>query len=122
MTNANYARAIDLSKERFGQQQKITHEAMQALLKLPAPSNRVSSLRNFYDKIEIYICSLEAMGQRQESFGNLIVPVVLQKVPGEICIQLARENSANNWKLEDLRRAINREIGILEAGTTYSDT
>ena len=95
---------------------------MQALLKLPAPSNRVSSLRNFYDKIEIYICSLEAMGQRQESFGNLIVPVVLQKVPGEICIQLARENSANNWKLEDLRRAINREIGILEAGTTYSDT
>ena len=43
-------------------------------------------------------------------------------MPGEFCRQLACENSANNWKLEDLRRAINREIGILEAGTTHSDT
>ena len=30
MTNANYVRAIDLLKERFGKQQKITHAAMQA--------------------------------------------------------------------------------------------
>ena len=29
--------------------------------------------------------------------------------------------SVNNWELGDLRRAINREIGILEAGTTYID-
>ena len=39
----------------------------------------------------------------------------------EICRQLARENSANNWKFEDLRRTINREIGILEAGTMHRD-
>ena len=51
---------------------------MQALLKLPAPSNKVSSLRNFYDKMEIYIRSLEAMGQCQESYGNLLLPVVLE--------------------------------------------
>ena len=38
------------------------HAAMQALLKLPAPSNEVSSLRNFYDKMETYIRSLKAMG------------------------------------------------------------
>ena len=85
MTNAKYAGAIDLLKERFGQQQKITHEAMQALLKLPVPSNRVSSLRNFYDIMEIYIRSLEAMGQCQESYGTLLVPVVLEKMPGDIC-------------------------------------
>ena len=117
MSNANYARAIDLLKERFGQQQKITHAAMQALLKLPASSNDVSSLRNFYDKMETYIRSLEAMGQCQESYGNLLVPVVLENMPGEICRQLARENSSNNWELGDLRCEINREIGILEAGT-----
>ena len=40
---------------------------------------------------------------------------------GEICRQIARENSVNNWELGDLRRAINREIGILEASTTHSD-
>ena len=60
-------------------------------------------------------------GQCQESYGYLLVPVVLEKVSGEICRQIARENSVNNWELGDLRRAINREIGILEAGTTHSD-
>ena len=92
MTNANYACAIDLLKKIFGKQRKITHAAMQALLKLPAPSNKVSSLRKFNDKMETYIRSLEAMGQWQESCGNLLVSVVLDKMPGEIRKQLAREN------------------------------
>ena len=35
----------------------------------------------------------------------------------EVRRQLARENEDNDWVLADLRRAINREIGILEAGT-----
>ena len=61
------------------------------------------------------------MGQYQESYDNLLVPSMLEKMPGEICRQLACENSANNWKLEDLRRAINREISILEAGITHRD-
>ena len=71
--------------------------------------------------METYIRNLEAVGQCQESYGNLLVSVVLEKVSGEICRQIARENSVNNWELGDLRRAINREIGILEASTTHSD-
>ena len=39
------------------------------------------------------------MGQCQESYGNLLLPVVLEKVSGEICRQIARENSVNNWEL-----------------------
>jgi hypothetical protein len=121
MTNANYARAIDLLRERFGKQHKITHAAMQALLKLPAPTSKLSSLRNFYDKMETYIRSLEAMGQCQENYGNLLVPVILDKMPSEIRKQLARENGENNWVLDDLRRAINREICILESGTAQNE-
>ena len=67
MTHANYVRAIDLVKERFGKRKKIMLSAMQALIKLPAPSSKVSSLRNFYDKMEIYI-RIDAMGQCQESY------------------------------------------------------
>ena len=117
MTSANYTRAIDLLRERFGKQNKIKHAAMQALLKLPAPSRKVSSLRNFHDKMETYIRSLEAMGQNQENYGNLLVPVVLDKMPSEVRRQLTCENGDNDWVLADLRRSINSEIGILEAGT-----
>ena len=48
------------------------------------------------------------------------MPAVLDKMPSEVRRQLAREN-ANDWVLADLRRAINREIGILEAGTARSE-
>ena len=74
MISANYTRAIDLLRERFGKQNKITHAAMQALLKSPAPSSKVSSFKNFHDKMETYIRSLEAMGQNQQNW-NLLVPV-----------------------------------------------
>jgi hypothetical protein len=43
MTNANYARAIDLLRERFGKQHKITHAAIPALIKLPAPTSKLPS-------------------------------------------------------------------------------
>ena len=94
---------------------------MQVLLKLPAPSSKVSSLRNFHEKMEMYIRSLEAMRQCQETYGILLVPVVLDQMPSEIRKQLARENGDNDWVLEDLRRAINRDIGILETGTARSE-
>ena len=55
MTSANFTRAIDLLRERFGKQNKITHAAMQALMKLPALLSKVSSLRNFHDKMETYM-------------------------------------------------------------------
>ena len=71
--------------------------------------------------METYIRSLEALGQCQESYGFLLGPVVLEKMPGEIRKQLARENGVNDWVLADLRRAINREIGIMEAGTTHTE-
>ena len=90
MSYANYARAIDLLKERFGQHLKITHAAMHALLRLPDCRIKFQALETFYDKMETYIRSLEAMGQCQESYSNLLVPVVLEKIPREICRRLAR--------------------------------
>ena len=43
-------------------------------------------------------------------------------MPGDVRRQLTRENGDNDWVLADLHRAINREIGILEAGTARRET
>ena len=83
---------------------------------MPAPSNNLQSLRHFYDKMETYIRGLESVGQYQDTYGSLLVPIVLDKLSGEIRENLAREYGDSNWKLDDLRRAINREINIIEAG------
>ena len=118
LTNANYNRAVQLLQERFGQTHKITHAYMQSLTQLPPPTSNIHSLRSFYDKMEAYIRGLESLGQAQDSFGSLLVPVLIGKLPADIRRQLAREHSDGNWLLQDLRVAIFREINIMEAGNS----
>lgn len=98
LTNSNYACAISLLIERFGQEHKITNATMQALLGLPAPNNSLYSLRNFLDKLESYIISLESLGQYQETYGNLLVSIVIDKLPAEIRRNMAREHGNKNWQ------------------------
>ena len=91
---------------------------MQSLTQLPPPTSNIHSLRSFYDKMEAYIRGLESLGQAQDSFGSLLVPVLIGKLPADIRRQLAREHSDGNWLLQDLRVAIFREINIMEAGNS----
>jgi len=122
LTNANYTRAVELLRERYGQHCKIVHATMQALLKFPVLSSSVASLGVFCDRMESYIRGLESLGQHQDMYGSLLVPVVLEKLPVDIRRNLARVNENNDWQLHDLRRAINKEINILEIGSGSSYT
>ena len=121
LTHGNYSRAIDLLRERYGQHHKIIHATMQALLQLPSASINIPSLRSFYDKMESYVRGLESLNQNQETYGSLLVPILLDKLPNELRKNLARENEHNNWNLINLRRAIDREINILEAGNSSTN-
>lgn len=116
LTNANYTRAVSLLQERFGKRHKITHATMQALIQLPAPYNTISSMRQFCDKVETYVRGLESMGECQESYGSLLVPVILDKLPVDIRKNLAREHGDIDWYLNDLRQALNKELAVMEAG------
>ncbi|XP_071153114.1 uncharacterized protein [Mytilus edulis] len=99
LTNANYADAIILLKERFGQTEKITQAYIQALLEIPSPRNHLISLRQFYNQIETYVRGLESLGQSQDSYGTLLVPIILKKLPGEIKKNLAREHGTENCNI-----------------------
>ena len=90
---------------------------MQARLDIPAPKNTLSQLRSYYDRTETYILrGLESLGHAQDSYGSLLVPVTLNKMPGEIRKNLTRENGSSDWFLGDLRRSIFKELAILESG------
>ena len=66
--------------------------------------------------METYVRGLESLGQTDDTYGSLLVPIILNKLPGEIRKNLAREHRSTNWILSDLRRAICNELGIMEAG------
>ena len=59
---------------------------MDNLLKLPVVSsvNDVKGIRQLYDKTEIHIRDLQALGAEAQQYGSLLVPVLLNKVPQEL--------------------------------------
>ena len=116
LTNSNYTQALEVLRERFGQRHKIIQSYMNALMELPKPSYSVYSLRSYYDSLETYIRGLDSLGHDQESYGTLLVPVILNRLPAEIRKCLARVNITENWILSDLRVALKNEIAIMEVG------
>ena len=86
MTHTNYIKAVELLKERFGQEHQIVNAYMQGLLELPRPTSTIVSLRTFQEKMESYIRELQSLGQGQESFGNLLVSVILGSYPQTLSV------------------------------------
>ena len=121
LTNNNYKQAVDLLKARFGEPQKIINNHMQALLNLPNPANDITSLQQFYDSMETHVRGLASLGKSQESYGDLLVPIIIGKLPNNLRRNLAREHDNLEWTFTQLRNAISKEIKILEAGKYDSE-
>ena len=69
--------------------------------------------------METFVRGLESLGQTDDTYGSLLVPIILNKLPGEIRKNLAREHKSTNWILSDLRIAIRNELDIMEAGNSF---
>ena len=85
-------------------------------MNLPNPKNEIKSLREFHDAIENHVHGLLALGWSTESYGALLVPMILGKLPADTRRCLAREHSNLEWTIDELRASIAREIRVLEAG------
>lgn len=91
-SNDNYVVAVDLLKKRFGQPAKIIMAHMRALVALPKPGTDRVSLRKFVDNLESHIRGLDALRKKTESYGDLLVCILLDKLPAELRRNLARQS------------------------------
>lgn len=80
----NYLHAVTLLQDRFGQTHKLVAAHMQALLEVPNPTSTLCSLCTFYDTIESHSCGLSSLGKPEQSYGDLLVPIILGKLPKAI--------------------------------------
>ena len=83
LTNTSYSQSIALLTDQFGQPYKIVNAHLQALLHLPSPSNTLASLQGFHDSVEGHIRSLTSLGKSVDSYGDLLVSIILEKLPAE---------------------------------------
>ncbi|XP_074649042.1 uncharacterized protein LOC141904356 [Tubulanus polymorphus] len=117
ITSANYKEALTILVERYGQPHKIVNAYIRALLDLQPPQDH-ESLREFYDSLETYIRGLRALGKSEDAFGDILVPVVFDKLPSPVRTQISREHGDRAWTLKELRDAIRKEIQATQAGAS----
>lgn len=86
LTSDNYTAAIELLTKRFGNKQVIISSHMDSPLKLAPLGNTpdVRKLRGTYDKIEAHVGGLQALDVPTETYGSLLVPVLMAKIPEDI--------------------------------------
>ncbi|VDI67811.1 Hypothetical predicted protein [Mytilus galloprovincialis] len=72
-------------------------------------------LKSFSDTIESNIRELEGMGRYQESYGSLLLPLILNKLPCFVRQNITRDHGNDDWDISSLRKAIKKEICIQEA-------
>ena len=90
---------------------------MQALLDLPSPVNTLTSLQQFHDSVESHIRSLSSLDKDRESYGDLLGPIIMGKLPMETRKNLARDHSNSEWSLNELQDVVLKEIRVLEKGS-----
>ena len=102
LTAANYEEAISTLKKRFGGWQKIIDKHMDALLKVGAVTSchDVKAMRHLYDLISSHIRSLKSLGVKSESYGTLLCPVLLVRLPSELQLNVSRKVSEADWNLD----------------------
>ena len=116
LTDANYVHSIALLEDRYVQPHKLVNAHMKALLEMPSPTSSLASLRIFYDSVEGHIRGLSLLGKSEHSYGDILVPILMGKLPSDIRRNLAREHSNSQWILADLMAALLKEIRVLESG------
>ena len=89
-TSENYAEAVEMLCDRFGNKQVIISSHMRKFDEIKTVRNisDLNGLRNLYDQIESNVRSLQTVGVLSQSYESWLTPKILQCIPEELCIHL----------------------------------
>jgi len=114
VTDANYNIAIDIIKQRYGNKQQLISAHMDELLKLPSCNEKLSQLKYVYDKINVHVRGLNALGVDSDKYGSLLIPIIMSRIPREISVQVARIVAKEVWNIEDVLEVLRAEVEARE--------
>lgn len=120
LTSANYDEAIATLKARFGNTQLIVNKHMDALLHLSSVMSHhdLKGLRRLYDSVETHVRGLRALGVPAESYGTLLISILMNKLPPEIRLVASRELTGEVWGMEEVMKIVNREVTARERSSS----
>ena len=116
LSSANYEHALEILEERFGNKQVIISKHMNVLLSLEKvkSSFHVKELRSLYDKITVNIRGLLSYGIDSRQFSPMLVPVLMQKLPNDIKLELSKKLNRKEWSIDEITELLKMEIEARE--------
>ena len=86
LSAGNYQEAVAILKKRYGDKSQIISKHMDALLSTEAvtSAHNLKGLRHLHDTVESHIRSLKTLGVTSDSYGSLLSPVLLKKLPQDL--------------------------------------
>ena len=122
LSSANYQQAIDILSKRFGNKQLIISKHMDTLLNIDAISSdrNFKDLRRLYDHTESHVRSLKSLGIESASYGALLAPVLLSKLPPELRLIVSRKVSDSNLDMDALLATFEEELTARERANSQS--
>ena len=123
LTNDNYVEALNLLKERFSNTQLIINAHVSQLMKTSVvEEGNVHRLRNFLDTVESHVRALSNKGVNKEHFGAMLIPVIQDRLPYNIRVELNRKMGKDNWKLDEYLELLRIEVEARNNSELPSDS
>ena len=88
----------------------ISSHKNKILIISPVYSPNVRSLRELHDNVESNVQALGNLVVSYEQFGSLLRPIILEKLPNMIKLQISRKLESGNWEVQDFPACIDEEI------------
>ena len=109
LTADNYGAAKEILEKRFGQKQIVINAHMEGLVKLSpvSCSHNLKRLGQLYHQVESHVGALQALGIDKDAYGTLLLPLLLEKIPMDLCLIISR-------KIDTLLQLFDNEIEARE--------
>ncbi|GFU02162.1 integrase catalytic domain-containing protein [Trichonephila clavipes] len=117
-TAANYSKAIEQLKERFGRDdllvQIYVRDLLGLVMKNAVKERSKTDLTYMYEELEGKLRALESLGRTQEKYGDFLIPLVESCLPEETLLAWERsrnhESTQNTRSLEHLMNFLRKEV------------
>ena len=122
LTEANYRKALELLQNRFAKPTVIKRAHINELINAqPVFSEKnIGRLRELNDLIETHYRALEAMKVDEETYSEIVVPVLLDKIPEgvRLCMTRSSKTRYQDWTMEEMLEALREELELREHQVT----
>ena len=116
LSEPNYSAAIEMLQERYGDKQVLISTHMNKLLNLSNSGNLndLKYLRELYNNIDTQVRSLTSLGMDPDSYGPMLIPVVMSKLPENLKLNITRQFGQDLWDIKLILESFKNKLAVLE--------